>query len=82
MKSKITVRFRVPDNAAAACREKRYVKTMTNEDLHNVDLNPTQVLAYNRVNLFSERRDLLSLPPETCDGVEDHRVYKVNGGLY
>jgi hypothetical protein len=32
---------------------------MTNGDLHCVDLNSTQVLAYNRVGLFSKRRDLL-----------------------
>jgi hypothetical protein len=53
-----------------------------NDSLHCVDLNSTQVLAYNRVDFFSKRRDLLSLPPEAGDSLEDHRVNKVDGGLY
>jgi len=55
--------------------------TMTNDYLRCVNLNSTQVLAYNRVDLCSKRRALLTLLPEACDSLEDHRVHKVDGSL-
>lgn len=72
----------MPNDIASVRCEERNEKTMTNVDLHNVDFNSVQVLVYDRVNLFSKRRDLLFLPPEACDSLEDHRVHKVDGGLY
>jgi len=55
---------------------------MTNDYLHCVDLDSTQVLAHNRVGFFSKRRDLFSLLPEACNSLEDHGVHKVDGALY
>lgn len=56
--------------------------TMTNDCLHCVNLNSAQVLAHNRVDISSKIRDLLTLLPEACDSLKDHREHKVDGGLY
>jgi hypothetical protein len=71
----------MPDDIAPVCCEGRN-KTVTNGDLRCVNLNSTQVLAYNRVDLSTERRDLRSFSPEACDRLQGHRVRKVDGGLY
>ena len=56
--------------------------TVTNDYLHCVNLNSAQVLADNGVDISSKIRDLLTLLPEACNSLEDHRVHKVDRGLY
>ena len=72
----------MPDNIASVRCEERKKMRMTNDDSHCVDLNSTDVLADNRIELLSKRRDLLSLSLEASDRLEDHRVHKIDGGLY
>jgi len=72
----------MPDDIASVCREEWNKQVVIGNDLHYVDLNSMQVLAYDRVNLFSKRWDLPFLPPEACDSLDDHRVHKVDGGLH
>ena len=79
--TEIALRFGVPNDIASVCSEERN-KYIIDYDLHYEDLDTMQVLAYNRVKLFSKRWDLLPLPPEACDSFEGHRVHRVDGSLH